>query len=392
MRIRSSRLDALPPFVFAEVDRKRRAKAATGADIINLGIGDPDRPTPRFIIEAMQQAVAKPENHPYAYGGGTTLFREAAARFMLKRFNVNVDPAKHILCCIGSKEGLAHLPIAVADPGDTICVPAIHYPVYSTTASFAGLNVHFMPMTEANNWTPEFEDIPGDVRARTRLVISNHPNNPTGSCVGIDFYEEQVRYASAHSLIAASDQAYSEVYFEERPPSLWQAPSANPDSTYAIEFHSLSKTFNMTGWRVAFAVGHPEIIAALASVKSNYDSGCFAAVQEAGATALDRYDHPDVAGIREVYRDRRDALVPGLRALGCAVEPPKAGFFCWAKCPAGWDSTRFADRALEEAAVVVVPGAGFSPAARDYFRIALTVETPRLREAIERLTRLNWKL
>lgn len=390
MRVRSHRLDALPPFVFAEVDRKRRAKAATGADIINLGIGDPDRPTPRFIVQAMQQAVTRPENHPYAYGGGTKKFREAAARFMQKRFGVSVDPARHVLCCIGSKEGLAHLPIAVADPGDTICVPAIHYPVYSTTASFAGLHVHFMPMTEANRWTPDFEEIPHNVRAGTRLVISNHPNNPTGSCVGVDFYERQVRFAGAHGMIAVSDQAYSEIYFEERPPSLWQAPSAKIDSTHALEFHSLSKTFNMTGWRVAFAVGHPEVIAALASVKTNYDSGCFAAVQEAGAEALDHFDHPDVAGIREVYRERREALIPGLRALGCTVDPPKAGFFCWARCPAGWDSMRFADRALDEASVVIVPGAGFSPAAKDYFRIALTVETPRLREAMERLAGLRW--
>jgi LL-diaminopimelate aminotransferase len=390
MRTRSARLSSLPPFIFADIDRKRRAKVATGADVINLGIGDPDRPTPRFIIEAMQAAVAKPENHPYAYGGGTKPFREAAARFMERRWGVRCDPQKHILACIGSKEGLAHLPIAVADPGDGVCVPACHYPVYSTTAAFSGLRVHFMPMTEANGWVPDLEAIPADVRAAARMVITNHPNNPTGSCVGVDFYEKQVRYCAAHGLIAVSDQAYSEIYFEEKPPSLWQAPSANLDTTFAIEFHSLSKTFNMTGWRCAFAIGHPEIIAALASVKSHYDSGCFAAVQEAGAHALDHYDHPDVAGIRSVYLERREALLPGLRAIGCRVDPPKAGFFCWAKCPPGWKSAAFADRALGEAAVVVVPGSGFSPSADEYFRIALTVETPRLLEACERLARLKW--
>ncbi|MCA9310824.1 MAG: aminotransferase class I/II-fold pyridoxal phosphate-dependent enzyme, partial [Phycisphaerales bacterium] len=254
MHVRSRRLDALPPFIFAALDEKRRAKVAQGHDVINVSIGDPDQPTPRFIIDAMLAAVPKPENHPYAYGGGTGLFREAAAFFMKDRFGVTVDPRRHVLACIGSKEGIGHLPLAVADPGDVWCIPEIHYPVYTSAAAFAGLRPHYMPMTAATGWAPVFEDIPRDVASQARLLITNHPNNPTASCVDVDYYERQVRFCAAHDIIAVSDQAYSEIFFDDadRPASLWSAPSADIERTAALEFHSLSKTFNMTGWRIGF--------------------------------------------------------------------------------------------------------------------------------------------
>lgn len=390
MRIRSNRLSSLPPYVFAEIDKRQKAAKAAGVDVINLGIGDPDKPTPKFIVDAMAKAIYDPANHPYAYGGGTKLFREAAARFMQKRFGMACDPQRHIVALLGSKEGLGHLPIAVTDPGDAVLVPDIHYPVYSNTSRFASVEPIFMPTTAANGWLPDFSAVPAEARRRARLCYTNYPNNPTGACVGLEFYEKLVEFCGANEIIAISDQAYSEIFFEERPGSIWQARGAKLDETAAIEFHTLSKTFNMTGWRIAFAVGHPEVIGALTSVKSSYDSGVFAAIQQTGAFALDHYDHPEIGALREMYRARRDALIPGLRAIGCEVQPPKAGFFCWAKCPKGYTSWDFAGKCLDQAGVVVIPGAGFSESAKDYFRIALTVEVNRLEEACRRLREVKW--
>ncbi len=388
--IRSERLGALPPYLFAEIDRKKRAKIAAGADVINLGVGDPDRPTPTFIIEALQKAAMDPRTHPYSPGRGYPEFRQAAATFMKKRFGVDADADKHITTLLGSKDGISHLPAAVLNPGDVICAPDPGYPVYSSGALFNGAETHHMPLTAKTGWTPVFEDIPADVRDRARLLWANYPNNPTGATVELSFFDTMAQFCNEHDIIACSDHAYSEVYFEEAPPSFWQSKHVNLDETHAIEFHSLSKTFNMTGWRIAFAVGHPEVISALAAAKDNHDSGVFGAVQLAGAEALNQYDHPDVVAMREVYRERRDALTPGLRAMGCEVDPPRAGFFCWAKCPQGVDSMSFATRCLEEANVVVIPGAGFSKHTGNWFRIALTVEAERITEAVERMKRLNW--
>jgi LL-diaminopimelate aminotransferase len=399
--LRSDRLDALPPYLFAEIARKRMAKEAAGADIINLGIGDPDRPTPAFIVDHMAQAIRDPANHPYSYGGGTRRFREAAARFMQRRFGVSADPDRHILACIGSKDGLAHLPLAVVNPGQTVLVPRPAYPVYVAACTFAGASIHPLPLTPERGWLPAFDEVDPEVADAARLLFVNYPNNPTAACADVPFFESLVRFCTQHDIVAVSDQAYSEIYFEKRPPSLWQAGNADLDSTLGIEFHSLSKTFNMTGWRIAFAVGHPEVISALASIKNNCDSGQFAAIQQAGAHALDNSDHADVAAMRELYRSRRDVLVPGLRAIGCEVTPPEAGFFVWARTPIGpggggglggepIDSLVFADRALEDAGVVLVPGAGFAEEARHYFRIALTVDASRLEEAAARLGRIDW--
>jgi LL-diaminopimelate aminotransferase len=394
--VRSQRLQALPPYLFVEIDRKKRAKMAAGRDVIDLGIGDPDRPTPRFIIEAMEKAARDPVNHRYPIGSGIKTFREAAAKFMKKRFGVEADPARHITTCIGSKEGIAHLPLAVVDPEETVLVPGVHYPPYVAGATFAGAKIHFMPLTAANGWKPRFEDVPGDVASRAKLAWVNYPNNPTAASADIAFYERYVEFCGRHGIIAASDQAYSEIFFEERPLSLWQVRGASLETTLGIEFHSLSKTFNMTGWRLGFAVGHPEVVGALESLKGNIDSGQFNAIQAAGAVALDNVEHPDVVAMRGVYRERRDVLVPGLRAIGCQIDPPTAGFFAWARTPVGASgkpipSMEFASRCLEEADLVVVPGAGFSKDATDYFRIALTVEVPRIREAMERLKKVDWK-
>ena len=394
MEIRSKRLAALPPYLFVEIDRKRRARVAAGADVINLGIGDPDRPTPSFILDAMTQAMRDPTHHRYPPSEGTVEFRRAAARFMKKRFGVEADPDRHIVACIGSKEGIAHLPLAVTDPGDTILIPRPCYPVYVAGAVFAGARVEEVPASAQTGWLPPLDGITRETWSRSKLLWLNYPNNPTAACVDPSFYARALALARPAGTIVASDQAYSEIFFESRPASLWQAEGAALETTRAIEFHSLSKTFNMTGWRVAFAVGHPEVVGALAAVKANCDSGQFGAVQQAGAVALDHADHAEVEAMRREYRLRRDALIPGLRRIGCGVEPPAAGFFVWARCPLvggrEMDSMRFASRALEEADVVVVPGAGFAEEARGWFRIALTVEVDRLREAVDRLARVDW--
>lgn len=396
--IRSKRLAALPPYLFAEIDRKRRARIAAGADVINLGVGDPDRPTPEFIIEAAAKAMRNPAHHQYPPYEGIKPFRQAAAKFMERRFGIKADPDKHIIACIGTKEGICHLPLAVVDPGDVVLIPRPCYPVYVAGAVFAGGEVYPIPTSHETGWAPRFESIPESIARRAKLMWANYANNPTGATVGVEFYEEMLEFCGRHGIIAAGDQAYSEIYFEDRPSSLWQARGANLDRTLAIEFHSLSKTFNMTGWRIGFAVGNPDVVGALGSVKNNADSGQFGAVQEAGAAALDHSDHPDVAKMREVYRERRDVLVAGLREIGCHVDPPRAGFFVWARCPmirgdtglSLMDSMEFASRCLEQADVVVVPGAGFGDESKHWFRIALTVEVPRIREALARLKRISW--
>jgi LL-diaminopimelate aminotransferase len=409
---RSDRLKALPPFLFDEIDRLKRERIAAGADVINLGVGDPDQPTPGFIVEAMDRAMRELSNQQYpAVGGGLKSFRESVARFMSRRFGVSIDPFKHVVCTIGSKDGIAHLPWAVTNPGDTVLLPDPAYPVYRIGSALAGCRTHEMPVSEATGWLPTFGDIPPEIARAARICWVNYPSNPTAAVAEIPFYESLLEFTAStwqkgsggRGCIAASDVAYSELYFEHTPVSIWQAPSADINATPAIEFHSLSKTFNMTGWRIGFAVGHPEIIKALSSVKANVDSGVFNAIQAAGAVALDHYDHADVARMRRLYQERRDVIVPGLQAAGCEVESPKAGFFVWAKTPKGpggkgevkpVDSMTYAARLLQEADMVVVPGAGFSTmpgggGGRDYIRIALTVDAQRMQEAATRLRRLT---
>jgi LL-diaminopimelate aminotransferase len=396
--IRSQRLQALPPFLFDEIDRKKRERIAAGADVINLGVGDPDKPTPEFIVEAMNKAMRDLVNQQYpAVGGGLKVFREAAARFMLERFGVTVDPMRHIVALLGSKDGIAHLPWAVTNPGDAVLVPDPAYPVYEIGSVLAGCEVRKLPVTRETGWKPVLSEKAERDTVGARILWVNYPSNPTAASADTAFYERVLEWCNSRGIIAASDLAYSELYFADRPPSIWQARNASIEDTLAIEFHSLSKTFNMTGWRIGFAVGHAEVIGALNSIKSNVDSGTFNAIQAAGAVALANFNGPEVAEMRRLYRDRRDACVAGLRSAGCEVDIPGAGFFVWARTPLGpdgrpIDSMTFASRLLTEADVVVVPGAGFSPAGRDYFRIALTVEADRLREAAERMKAIDWSV
>jgi len=398
--IRSARLLALPPFLFDEIDRKKRERIAAGKDVINLGVGDPDQPTPAFIVDEMNRAMRELVNQQYpAVGGGLKLFREAAARFLHERFGVKADPSKHIIACIGSKDGIAHLPWAVTNPGDAVFMPDPAYPVYEIGAVLAQCKVVKLPVSRAGGWKPQFDGLDplsAAGGARPRLLWVNYPSNPTAADADVAFYERTLEWASPRGIIVASDLAYSELYLDgpaSAPPSMWQARNASLDETHAIEFHSLSKTYNMTGWRLGFAVGHPGVIGALNQVKSNVDSGVFNAIQSAGAAALDRFRDPAIEAMRTLYRQRRDAIVPGLRKIGCEVDSPTSGFFIWARTPLGRDgrpidSMTFAAKVLEQADVVVVPGAGFSPGGRDYFRVAMTVDVARMRETVDRLSRI----
>jgi len=383
----SKRLASIPPFVFTALDAQRKALEAEGHDVINLSVGDPDMGAPKFVVDALTRAATDPANHHYNYGRGRPELLQAAAEFMKRRFNVDADPDKHIQILIGSKEGLAHLPLAVADPGDRMHFPDPCYPVYRNAALYTGLTPAPVALSEDNAWMMDFDAIDP---AGAAMLLVNHPGNPTAATAPVDFFDRAARFATQHDITLVSDQAYSEIYFDDdhKPPSLWQAESADIDSTPAVEFHSLSKTFCMTGWRIAFAVGNPDVVSALARVKATHDSGPFAPIQLAGAEALKRYDDPAVAAYRDTYRARRDVLIPALNDLGLETPAPKAGFFAWGKVPAGTTSAEFAKRCLDEARVVIVPGSAFGAPGEGYFRVALTVDESRLREAVERLTKV----
>jgi len=383
----SKRLQALPPYLFTEIDRKRREAIAAGKDVINLGVGDPDRPTPEFIRERMATALDDPRNHRYPFDEGVPEFREQAASFMQARFGVEVDWERELITLIGSKEGLGHLPLAVVNPGDTVLVPQPAYPVYAAASIFAGGVPHHLPLTEANGWLPDLGAIPAEVAQKASLMFLNYPNNPTGACASAAFFSRAVEFARANDLIIAHDAAYTELYFEQRPGSILEVPGAKD---VCIELHSLSKTFNMTGWRIAWAVGCADVIAALAKVKSNMDSGQFNAIQEAGQEALSRLDHVEIKATLDIYRERRDVLVDGLNEIGLAVSRPEATFYVWARCPEGYTSMDLATRALEEASVVLIPGVGFGAPGEGYVRAALTVEADRMAEATRRLAAIDW--
>lgn len=384
---KADRLAQLPPYLFREIDRKKREAVAAGRDVIDLGVGDPDLPTPGFIVDRMAKAIRHPANHRYAPGRGMAAFRQAGARYLARRFGVQVDPACEVLALLGSKEGIGHLPIAVVNPGDTVLVPDPGYPVYTSGAVFAGASCHIMPLRAEHGWLPVLDDIPIEVRRRATLMWLNYPNNPTAAVAPFSFFEEAVALAREYNILIAQDAPYSELYYDDPPPSILQAEGA---MEVAVEFHSLSKTFNMTGWRIGFVVGNREVLAALATVKSNLDSGVFQAVQHAGVTALDGMDRPEFRARKETYLRRRDVLVGGLREAGWSVQTPEATFYVWAKCPQGWDSMAVASRVLDEVDVVVIPGAGFGSRGKGYVRLALTVSEQRIKEAAGRLATLSW--
>ncbi len=384
---KAQRIEQIPPYLFAQIDKKKEEMKQKGMDLIDLGIGDPDLPTPEPIIERMKRALEDPRNHHYPSYEGMIEFRTAAARWFEKRFGVRFDPKTEVLTLIGSKEGIAHIPLAFVNPGDYVLVPSPGYPVYRVATLFAGGIPYFMPLLKENRFLPKFSDIPREVAERSKLLFINYPNNPTAAIAESPFFEEVVAFAKRNGIIVCHDAAYSELAFDGyRPLSLFNVDGAKE---VGIEFHSLSKTFNMTGWRIGFAVGNPEIIQGLGRVKTNIDSGLFQAIQEAGIEALSRYETP-VPQLIRLYESRRDVMVNGLRDIGLDVDLPKATFYLWVRVPQGYTSAQFATHLIEKAGIVATPGNGFGEAGEGYIRMALTVGEPRLREAIERLKQVRF--
>jgi LL-diaminopimelate aminotransferase len=383
--VKSERLQKLPPYLFAEIDKKKKAAIAAGRDIINLGVGDPDRPTPEPIIRSLQKHVETPAFHQYALDQGAPEFRRAVITWFNKRYSVQLNADTEVLGLIGSKEGIAHLPLGILNPGDISLVPDPCYPVYRSFSWFSGADTHVMPLRRENQFLPDLDAIPKEILRRARLMFLNYPNNPTAAIAPRGFFERVVQLANEYGFIVAQDAAYSEMYYEEPPLSILQIPGAKE---VAIELHSFSKTFNMTGWRLGFAVGGAPIIAALGQVKANCDSGIFTAIQFAGITALEQYDEL-TPPIRNLYKDRRDTLVRELRSIGWDVPSPPATFYVWIPCPAGYTSTELCTKLLDEADIVTTPGIGFGETAGGYLRMALTVEAPRIREAVARIGKLR---
>ncbi|MBI2467404.1 MAG: LL-diaminopimelate aminotransferase [Candidatus Rokubacteria bacterium] len=382
----ADRLKKLPPYLFAEIDRQKKEARARGADLIDLGIGDPDLPSPPHVIEALARAAREPKNHRYPDYEGLLAFREAAAAWYRQRFGVALDPATEVLALIGSKEGTAHMPLAFVNPGDVVLVPDPGYPVYAAGTWFAGGEPWFLPLRAEREFLPDLDAIPADALRRGKMLYLNYPNNPTAAVATRAFFERVVEFARRHNIIVCHDAMYSELRFDGyEPPSFLQVPGAKE---VGVEFHSCSKTYSMTGWRIGFVVGNREALAGLGRVKTNVDSGVFQAVQEAAIAALTGpQDYVDRA--RATYQERRDLVVAGLRKLGLPVTVPRATFFVWAPVPDGSDSRKWASRLLQEAGVVVTPGVGFGPSGEGYYRIALTVDKARIAEAMDRLGRLG---
>lgn len=378
----AERVRSLPPYLFAAIDKMKQEALARGVDVIDLSIGDPDVPTPRHIVAAMKRAVGRPSNHRYPSYEGMLSFRSAVAAWYRKRFRVSLDPRSEVLSLIGSKEGIGHIPLAFVNPGEVVLVPSPGYPVYPVGTLFAGGESYLMPLLEGNRFLPDFSAVPKGVLKRAKLLFINYPNNPTSAVAGRDFFKEVINIAERYNVIVCHDAAYSEIYYDgRRPLSFMQVEGAKE---VGIEFHSLSKTYNMTGWRIGFAVGNRDVIAGLGKIKTNLDSGVFQAIQEASITAL-QTDEATLSKIRDTYQERRDSLYEGLRKLGLHAIKPQATFYLWTKVPQGFTSSAFAAHMLEKAGVLGTPGNGFGKPGEGYVRFALTVPVKRIREAVERM-------
>lgn len=375
-------LSGIKPYLFADIDRKRDALASRGIDVISLGIGDPDMPTPERIVAAMVDAVRDTANHQYPDYAGSAAFRRAAADYMDRRFGVEVDPSTEVLTLIGSKEGIAHLHTAFVDPEDVVLVPSIGYPVYTTGAVLQNGQTYPMPMTEENGFLADFSVVPTDVARRAKIMFLGYPNNPTGATASPEYFDAAIAFCREHDILLAHDNAYSDLTFDGyRAPSILERPGAKD---VCIEFFSLSKPFNMTGWRIGFACGSARAVAALGKVKNNSDSGQFTAIQEAGIVALTEC-LDEVDQMCEVYARRRDLLIDALHAIGLECESPKATIYVWAKVPEGETSESFTATLLERAHVIVTPGSGYGPDGEGYIRLSLTTPDDRLVEAVQRM-------
>jgi LL-diaminopimelate aminotransferase len=397
----SKKLQRLPPYLFLEIDKAKRKARQEGRDIIDLGVGDPDQPTPAHIIEKLYQAARDPSTHRYALDQGLLGLRKAIAQWYVQRFNVQLDPETEILPLIGSKEGIAHFPLAFLNDGDYSLVPDPCYPPYKGGIILAGGKPYLMPLKEENAFLPDLKKIPLNIRRKAKLMYINYPNNPTASIAEEYFYKDVVSFANKNKIIVISDLAYSEIAYDGYRPSSFLEVEGAKD--VGIEFHSLSKTYNMTGWRIGWACGNAKLVSALAKVKSNIDSGIFSAIQLAGIAALEGPEQ-QIKDMCQLYQERRDTLIRGLNSLGWYASAPKATFYVWLNIPKKTNastslrrhgarsrttsSIKFSTLLLEKANIVVTPGVGFGKYGEGYIRMALTVSVERIREAVERLKRI----
>jgi LL-diaminopimelate aminotransferase len=383
---RADRLGYLPPYLFAEIDRIKKQAISAGRDIIDLGVGDPDKPTPMHIIERLYKAAQDPENHRYAMDMGLLRLREAIADWYKRRFDVTLDPVTEVLPLIGSKEGIAHIPLAFVNHGDEVLVPDPCYPPYKSGTILAGGVPYLMPLLAENGFLPDLEAIDYQIAKRSKIMFLNYPNNPTAATATKDFFIKAVGYARDNDIIICHDAAYSEMAYDDYRPVSFLEIEGSKD--VGIEFHSLSKTYNMTGWRIGFACGNADIISALRTVKSNIDSGIFQAVQFAGIIALET-GQAHINELNMMYQRRRDVLVDGLNALGWKVDKPKATFYVWIPVPSGYTSNELTKSLLQKADIVTTPGIGFGPNGEGFIRMALTVTEARIEEAVDRIKRLH---
>ncbi|HVC78552.1 MAG TPA: LL-diaminopimelate aminotransferase [Candidatus Micrarchaeaceae archaeon] len=382
----AQRLRRIPPYLFAEIDRKVQQKKKEGVDVISLGIGDPDLPTPARIVSVLQEAAADPANHRYPSYFGLTELREAIAGWYRQRFDVNLDPATEILPTLGSKDGISHAPLALVDPGDIVLAPDPGYTPYATGAIMAGADPFVMPLTAANHWLPDLDAIPEDVASRARLMWLNYPNNPTAAVAGREFLEKAVEFCRRHDIVLCHDAPYSEICFDGyRPLSLFEVDGAKD---VGLEFHSLSKTFNMTGWRIGWVCGRADLIELIGQLKTNIDSGIFQAVQWAAIEALNGGED-ETRAANEIYARRHWLVADTLNSLGWSIKPPLATFYVWAPVPDGYDSIGFASQVLDQVGVNITPGVGFGAHGEGYFRLSVTAPDARLEEAMTRLRKLK---
>ncbi|MFN4226567.1 MAG: LL-diaminopimelate aminotransferase [Candidatus Ratteibacteria bacterium] len=378
----SERLKKIPPYLFVEIDKKKKSLIAKGEEVIDFGVGDPDLPTPSNIIEAMKKAVENPKFHRYPFGKGTKEFRKAIADYYKKNYDVDIDYENEICVLIGSKEGIAHFPLCFLNHGDISLVPEPGYPVYHIGSLIAGGQSYFLPLKEENNFLPQLEKIPNEILKKAKILYLNYPNNPTGTFADFDFLKEVVNFCKKYRIILVYDAAYSEIYFEKRPVNIFSIDGAKD---VVIEFNSLSKTYNMTGWRIGWACGNSFLISALAKIKENIDSGTFEAIQYAGVEALTG-SQESVIKIREIYKKRRDIFASGLKELGFNFNLPDGTFYFWVKI--NNSSINFVDFLLENGKIVATPGVGFGPSGEGYVRFSLTISEEKIKEAIKRMRKI----
>ena len=382
----ASRVEKIPPYLFARIDKKKEEARKRGIDLVDFSIGDPDLPTPPHIVERLKKAVENPRNHQYPSYEGMPAFRKAAADWYGQRFGVKLDPDREVVALIGSKEGIAHLPWVYLDEGDVALIPSPGYPVYKITTLLAGGTPYILPLKEERAFRPDLDAIPEEAKRKAKICFINYPNNPTGAHGDDSLFEQAIRLGRENDILICHDAAYSEVTYDgHKARSILEF---DKEKRYSIEFHSLSKTYCMTGWRIGFAVGNADAVQNLGKLKTNLDSGVFQAIQEAGIEALTG-SQESVEAMKTVFAKRRDLVVEGLAAIGIKVPKPLGTFYIWAKVPAGYTSAEFAESVIERIGVVVTPGSGFGDEGEGYFRISTTTPEARLREGMARLKELR---